>query len=90
MPYSPTLMAASTDVFLAFHDGARENIANAHVHGFRDGHLLIAAGPAEQGLDAKVIRKVDVTRLALAETRDVADPSKPDDGPTWTMTWPDR
>lgn len=89
MPYSPTLMTTSTDVFLEFRDGTRENIGNAHVHGFRDGHLLVATGPAENGLDARVIRKVDVSRLALAETREVADPSEPDDGPNWTMSWPD-
>lgn len=34
----------TTMVFLAFADGRKEFIDDTHVHGFRDGHLLIATG----------------------------------------------
>ena len=38
-------MATHTGVFLSFPDGRREYIDDAHVHGFRDGDLLIGLDP---------------------------------------------
>jgi hypothetical protein len=80
-------MSIHTGVYLSLADGSKEFIDEAHVHGFREGDLLIASGPAEGGLDAEVIRRVAVTRLAFAETRNVVGSGEPDDGPSWTIAW---
>ena len=82
-----SVMSIHTGVFLSLVDGNREFIDQAHVHGFRDGDLLIASGPADAGLDAEVIRRVPVAHLTFAETRNVVEPSEPDDGPSWTIAW---
>ncbi|WP_155918261.1 hypothetical protein [Marmoricola sp. URHB0036] len=78
-------MAKHTGVLLRFSDGRRQFIDDAHVHGFRDGDLLIALGPAEAGLHAVVARRVPVAELAFADTRNAYD----DDGEpdTHTLNW---
>jgi hypothetical protein len=42
----------TTAILLAFPDGREEFIDDAHMHGFRDEHLLIARGDPGAGLDA--------------------------------------
>jgi hypothetical protein len=81
----------TTAVLLAFADGGKEFIDGTHVHGFRDGHLQIATGPAGAGLDAQIVRTIPVSDLAFAETceRNTADDG-PAGGSNWTMTWPER
>lgn len=74
-------------VLLAFSDGSREFVADTHVHGFRQGHLLIASGVPGSGLDARVVRQVPVADLAYAETCDRDD--QPESGSDWAMHWPD-
>lgn len=56
-----------------------------HVHGFRDGYLLIATGEPGAGLDAEVVRAVAVAELAFAEMceKDVAAEVE-SDGPEWS------
>ena len=80
----------TTAVLLAFSDGRKEFIDEAHVHGFRDGQLLIATGAPGAGLDAEVVRTVPVAELALAETCEKDDAAEDDtsDGSGWSMTWP--
>jgi hypothetical protein len=53
-----------TSVLLAFADGHKEFIDDAHVHGCRDGQLLIATGVPGAGMDAEVIRTVPVADLS--------------------------
>ena len=81
----------TTAVLLAFSDGRKEFIDEAHVHGFRDGQLLIATGDAGTGLDAEVVKTVPVVELAFAETCAKDDPAQDDtgDGSGWSMTWAD-
>jgi len=77
-------------VLLAFLDGHKEFVPATHVHGFRDGRLLIATGTPGAGLDAEVVRTVAVAELAFAETCEQHDPREDDaDGPDWSMTWPE-
>ena len=78
----------ATTVLLAFADGGKEFIDDTHVHGFRDGHLLIATGAPGAGLDAPVVRTVPVIDLAFAETCERDD--MPEVGSEWSMAWPDR
>jgi hypothetical protein len=80
----------TTAVLLAFADGGKEFIDEAHVHGFRDGELLIARGAPGAGLDADVIRTVPVADLALAETCEKDDPTEDEasDGPWSLIRWP--
>lgn len=81
----------TTAVLLAFSNGGKEFIDGAHVHGFRDGHLLIASGPPGAGLDAQIVGKVPVIDLAFAETCERDDtPKVGSDGSEWSMTWPDH
>jgi hypothetical protein len=77
-------MATHTGVFLSFPDGRREYIDDAHVHGFRDGDLLIALGPAEAGLHAEVVRRVPVAHLAFADTRNAYEDDESEDS---TISW---
>jgi hypothetical protein len=58
-----------TTGLLAFSDGTKEFVPEVHVHGVRDGDLLLATGqPGAPGLDAEVTRKVPLAELAFAET----------------------
>jgi hypothetical protein len=50
----------ATSVLLAFTDGRKEFVDEAHVHGCRDGQLIIATGVPSAGMDAEVIRTVPV------------------------------
>jgi hypothetical protein len=77
-------MAIHTGVFLSFPDGTREYIDDAHVHGFRDGDLLIALGPAEAGLRAEVIRRVPVAQISFADTRNAYEDEENDEA---TLRW---
>lgn len=77
-------------VLLAFLDGRKEFVPTTHVHGFRDGRLLIATGTPGAGLDADVIRRVAVADLAFAETCEEHDPGDDDAaGPDWSVSSPD-
>ena len=80
----------ATSVLLAFADGHKEFIDEAHVHGCRDGQLLIATGAPGAGMDAEVIRTVPVADLSFAETCGIDDTPDPDpDGPSsWHIGWP--
>lgn len=81
----------TTAVLLAFSDGGKEFIGDTHVHGFRDGHLLIAAGAPGAGIDAQVVRTVPVIDLAFAETCERDDTREVGSGGCeWSMTWPDH
>ena len=74
---------------MAFSDGRKEFIDDTHVHGFREGRLLIASG-APGGLDTQVVRTVPVTDLAFAETCERDDtPELGSGGSQWSLTWPD-
>lgn len=81
----------TTAVLLAFSDGTKEFVRDAHVHGFRDGMLLIAAGAAGAGPHAVVLRAVPVARLAFAETclQDDEEGDGAQEGSGWSMAWPD-
>ena len=84
----------ATSVLLAFADGHKEFIDEAHVHGCRDGQLLIATGAPGAGMDAAVIRTVPVADLSFAETCELDDTPDPDpdsdsDGPSGRhIRWP--
>ncbi|WP_155992781.1 hypothetical protein [Nocardioides sp. URHA0020] len=79
----------ATGVRLVFSDGRKEMLDEAHVHGFRDGQLVIASGTPGAGFDAKVIRTVFASDLDSAETchRDDTPPDAAG-GSTWSMSWP--
>ena len=81
----------TTAVLLAFCSGSKEFVRDAHVHGFRDGVLLIAAGAPGAGLDAEVIRSVPVADLAFAETCEQDDTveDRAAEHSTWSTAWPD-
>ncbi len=81
-----------TSVLLAFADGHKEFIDDAHVHGCRDGQLLIATGVPGAGMDAEVVRTVPVAELNFAETCEIdgAPDSDPDEGTGWFIGWPKR
>ena len=81
----------TTAVMLAFLDGGKEFVGGAHIHGFRDGMLLIAADAPGAGLDAEIITSVPVADLAFAETceRDHRPEDSARDGSSWSMTWPE-
>ncbi|GAA4689783.1 hypothetical protein GCM10023349_00010 [Nocardioides conyzicola] len=66
---------------MAFSNGVKEFVDGTHIHGFRDGHLLIASGAPGAGLDAQVVRRVATVDLAFAETCERDDTS--DDEPTY-------
>ena len=77
-------------VLLAFLDGTKEFVPGTHVHGMRDGNLLLAAGLPGAGLDAEVVRSVPLTDLTFAETciRDEEqDDGETSRGGTWSMGW---
>ncbi len=64
----------------------------SHVHGFRDGMLLVAASTPGRGLDADVIRSVPLADLAFAETceqDDSAEDEEPSEHSGWTASWQD-
>ena len=77
-------------VLLAFLDGTKEFVSDTHVHGMRDGNLLLAAGLPGAGLDAEVMRSVPLTDLTFAETC-IRDEEQRDGeaspGGTWSMGW---
>lgn len=77
-------------VLLAFFDGTKEFVPDTHVHGMRDGNLLLAAGPPGAGLDAEVVRSVPLPDLAFAETcirhEELGD-GEASRGGTWSMGW---
>lgn len=58
----------TTAVLLITRDGVKEFVRECHVHGVRDGRLLLASGEPGAGLDAKIIREVELSGLHHAET----------------------
>lgn len=58
----------NTAVLLISHDGTKEFVRDSHVHGVRDGRLLLATGTPGAGLDAEVVREVELADLTYAET----------------------
>ena len=58
----------TTAVLLIDRDGAKEFVRDSHVHGVRDGRLLLATGEPGAGLSARVIREVELAELTYAET----------------------
>ena len=72
----------TTAVLLIRHDGAKEFVRDCHVHGVRDGKLLLATGSPGAGLDASVIREIALAELSYAETvtHDTED-SSPEERP---------
>jgi hypothetical protein len=81
-----------TSVLLAFADGRKEFIDDAHIHGCRDGKLLIATGIPGAGMDAEVIRTVAVAELKFAETCEIDDTADadPDAQTGWHIGWSKR
>ena len=81
----------TTAVLLPYSKGSKEFVREAHIHGFRDGMLLLAAGAPGAGLDAEIIRSVAVADLNFAETCEQDDMAE--DGATdhsaWFMSWPE-
>jgi hypothetical protein len=79
-----------TTVLLGFRDGrAKEFVQGVHIHGFRDGELLLATGTPGAGLDAEVVRRVPVAELGLAETCPDAEAvdAAGDEASDWTLRW---
>ena len=78
-----------TAVLLAFVDGSKQLVDDAHVHGVRDGLLQLALGEPGAGVDAEVVRTVPLVDLSYAETRssDVdGDESDTSTGSTWFLS----
>ena len=73
-------------VRLGFADGKTEFVDDVHVHGIKDGNLLLAARQPGAGLDADVIRAVPLEALTSVETceRSLHDDSAPEQS-TWSM-----
>ena len=78
-----------TAVLLAFVDGSKQFVDDAHVHGVRDGMLQLAAGEPGAGLDVEVVRTVPLVDLSFAETHGGdadGDESDTSTGSTWFMS----
>jgi hypothetical protein len=73
----------SVAVLLVFNSDNKEFVDNVHIHGVRDGHLLLAAGEPGAGLDANVVREVTLADLRYAET--CSRDERPSSGPTWSL-----
>ena len=70
-----------TFVLLWFDDGRKEFVDDVHIHGVKDGTLLLATGVPGAGLSAEVVRRVPLTGLRAAQTSsqdDEPDASGPD------------
>ena len=67
-------------VRLEFVDGSKEFVDDVHVHGIRDGELLLAAGQPGAGLDADVVTKVPLDTLRSVETCEGSLHDKDDSG----------
>jgi hypothetical protein len=78
-----------TTVLLGFIDGTKEFVADTHVHGVRDGSILLAAGRPGAGLDADVVRSVPLAELTFAETCAPGEGGGDEEssgGGTWSMS----
>ena len=77
-----------TAVLLISRDGTKEFVRDSHVHGVREGRLVLASGSSGAGLDADVTREVDLADLAYAETvgQEDEDPEA-ETGSGWGMRW---
>ena len=78
-----------TAVRLRYTDGSVEFVRATHVHGIRNGELLLASGRPGAGFDADVVRRVSIASLTGVET---CSESRSDGAPeqsSWTMTWDD-
>ena len=77
-----------TAVRLIRSDGSKEFVRDSHIHGVREGRLLLATGRPGAGLDAFVIREVGLADLVSAETvEQEADPREPETRSGWVMGW---
>ena len=81
------LRVVTVSVLLVDHQGTKEFVEACHVHGVRDGHLLLASGVPGGGLDAEVIREVDLGDIAYVETVTKAPDSSRDGEAGWSVTW---
>ncbi|GAA5153207.1 hypothetical protein GCM10023340_34870 [Nocardioides marinquilinus] len=79
--------AGPTAVLLVRRDGSKELVDGVHVHGWRDGRLLLASGDPGAGLLATVVREVPVADLLRVETVGAPDDEPEGEGDTWRMTW---
>jgi hypothetical protein len=77
-----------TAVLLIDRDGAKEFVADCHVHGVRDGRLLLATGKPGGGLDASITREVDLADVVYVETVGQEDEmSEEAPSASWYMEW---
>lgn len=77
-----------TAVLLIRSDGSKECVRNSHIHGVREGQLLLATGRPGAGLDVSVIREVGLADLVSAETvEQEADPRQTERRSGWVMGW---
>ena len=78
----------TTAVLLIGRDGDKEFVRDTHIHGIREGRLLLATGPPGTGLDANVTREVLLVDLVYAETvQQEADAPESETDNGWTMGW---
>lgn len=73
---------------LVSRDGTKEFVRDSHVHGVRDGRLLLATGRPGAGLDANVIREVELSELAYVETVGQESDTAESERGGWPMGWP--
>jgi hypothetical protein len=78
----------TTAVLLISREGIKEFVRDSHIHGIREGRLLLATGRPGAGLDANITREVDLADLAYAETvQQEADTPEAETGSDWAMGW---
>lgn len=68
-----------------------EAVEDCHIHGIRDGHLILANSDPGDGLDAVVIREISLADISKAET--VRPSIEEVDGAGsggWTISWGDE
>lgn len=83
--------ATDTVVLLIFKDGNKTFLEGTHIHGVRDGQVLVAANPPGAGLGADIVRQVALSDLVSAETCSADTmPDDPSTGPAWRMGWGER
>jgi hypothetical protein len=73
-------------VLVIYGDGSKEFVDNSHVHGVRNGHVLLATGAPGAGLDAQIVRELDLANVVFVETVSKQDEDEEQaEGPDWFM-----
>jgi hypothetical protein len=76
-------------VLIVYADGSKEFVDGVHVHGFRDGQLQLADGDPGAGLDAHVVREIDLRTVKFVETVSTVDDEEDAGvGPDWSVGSP--